>query len=135
MDEDIRWKQRLENYKKSLAYLAKIVDCAKTRELTGIEQLGIIKAFELTFELAWNVMKDFLTTKGITGIIGSKDSVRFAFQNGLIADGQLWMAMINDRNQTTHTYEEALAELIGKHIIEQYYDEFSAFAAKMEQLH
>jgi nucleotidyltransferase substrate binding protein (TIGR01987 family) len=134
MDEDIRWKQRFSNYKKALLRLAPIVECAKTRKLNSIELLGIIKAFELCFELAWNVMKDYLLMKGIMNIIGSKDSIRNAFQNGLITDGQIWMSMIDDRNQATHTYQEELAETISKNIIELYYAQFLVFENTMEKI-
>jgi hypothetical protein len=41
---------------------------------------------------------------------------------------------MDDRNQTTHVYDEVLSELIGSHIADRYNDEFLAFAAKMEQL-
>ncbi|GMO69539.1 MAG: nucleotidyltransferase substrate binding protein [Treponemataceae bacterium] len=134
MDNDIRWKQRFANYKKALSHLSAIVEYAKMQKLNDIEQLGIVKAFELSFELSWNVMKDYLSAQGINGIIGSKDSVRYAFQNGLIADGQVWMAMIDDRNAATHTYEEVLAQTLAHNIANIYHAELVAFAQKMEQL-
>jgi nucleotidyltransferase substrate binding protein (TIGR01987 family) len=134
MDEDIRWKQRFNNYKKALSHLNAAVDAAKTRTLSDLEQQGLVKAFEFTFELAWNVMKDFLTTQGITGIIGSRDSVRFAFKEELIGAGEIWMHMIDDRNHSSHIYDESTKESLVKHIVEAYRGEFTAFAAKMEEL-
>jgi nucleotidyltransferase substrate binding protein (TIGR01987 family) len=134
MDEDIRWRQRFNNYKKAFSHLDAAVNEAKTRGLNDLEQQGLVKAFELTFELAWNVMKDFLTMQGITGIIGSKDSVRNAFKAGIIADGLIWMRMINDRNQSTHIYDEPTKDSLVKSIVEEYHTELAAFAAKMEKL-
>ncbi|GHT83669.1 nucleotidyltransferase [Spirochaetia bacterium] len=134
MNDDIRWKQRFSNYKKALSHLTSIAEYAKTHELKDIEQLGIVKAFELSFELAWNVMKDYLNMKGILGIIGSKDSVRFAFQNELIAEGQVWMSMIDDRNKATHTYEEVLAQTLAYNIVNIYHAELIAFEQTMERL-
>ena len=132
MDEDIRWKQRFENYKKALAQLAAAVNLAEDRALSELEQQGLVKAFEFTFELSWNVMKDFLSMKGITGIIGSKDSVRQTFAEGLIPDGQVWMNMIEDRNAAAHTYDENTKDDIVLKIIQKYYAEFVAFSEKME---
>jgi nucleotidyltransferase substrate binding protein (TIGR01987 family) len=134
MTEDIRWKQRFNNYKKAFSHLDSAVNEAKTRGLSDLEQQGLVKAFELTFELAWNVMKDFLTMRGITGIIGSKDAVRTAFKEGIIADGLIWMKMINDRNEATHIYDESTKDSLVKSIVEEYHAKLAAFAVKMEEL-
>ena len=72
MNEDIRWKQRFSNYKKALAQLTKFID---EDELNELEKQGLIKAFEYTHELAWNLLKDYLQDQGIQNITGSKDSV------------------------------------------------------------
>ena len=73
MDEDIRWKQRFANYKKALLTVKNAVALAAERDLSDLEKQGLIQGFEFTFELAWNVMKDYLEEQGITGIIGRKN--------------------------------------------------------------
>jgi nucleotidyltransferase substrate binding protein (TIGR01987 family) len=105
-DSDVRWIQRFDNYKKALGRLNAAVELSNSRELTELEQQGLIKRFEYTFELAWNVMKDYLTEMGIGGIIGSKGAIRHAFKNELIREGQIWMDMIDSRNLLSHTYDE-----------------------------
>jgi nucleotidyltransferase substrate binding protein (TIGR01987 family) len=134
MDEDIRWKQRFSNYKKALATLKNAIELAASRELTDLEKQGMIKSFEFTFELAWNVMKDFLEEHGITGIIGSKDAVRHAFNKELIEDGQVWMNMIKDRNLAAHSYDEKTAEDLAASIKGNYYNLLAVFAEKMNCL-
>jgi len=134
MDEDIRWKQRFQNYGKALTTLKNAVELAESRELTDLEKQGMIQGFEFTLELAWNVMKDYLEWKGITGIIGSKDAVRQAFSNNLIEDGQVWMDMIKDRNLAAHSYDEAAAEKLAAAITGSHYRQFCAFAEKMNGL-
>ena len=134
MDEDIRWKQRFSNYKKALTTLKNAVELAAARNLTDLEKQGMIKGFEFTFELAWNVMKDFLEEHGVTGIIGSKDAVRHAFNKDLIEDGQVWMNMIKDRNLAAHSYDEKTAEDLAASITGNYYNKFAAFAEKMKSL-
>ena len=131
MDEDIRWKQRFQNYKKALATMKSAVELAATRELSDLEKQGMIQGFEFTFEMAWNVMKDYLVEEGITGIIGSKGAVRQAFNKGLIEDGEVWMEMVKGRNLSTHSYDEEIAEKLLKKIIENFYGEFDKFAEKM----
>ncbi|MFN0214430.1 MAG: nucleotidyltransferase substrate binding protein [Saprospiraceae bacterium] len=133
-NQDIRWIQRFQNYRKALARLRLAVILSQERELTDLEEQGLIQAFEFTHELAWKTMKDFLEDKGISNLIGSKDSTRNAFREGLITDGEGWMEMINSRNITSHTYNEEVAEEIAEDILEQYFDLFEAFEQKMEQL-
>ena len=134
MEEDIRWKQRFENYKKALATVKSGVELAAKRELSDLEKQGLIQGFEFTFELAWNVMKDYLQEQGITEIIGSKGSIRHAFNKGIIEEGQIWMDMIKARNVSSHTYHEETAEELIKKIIETFYDQLAVFAEKMKSL-
>jgi nucleotidyltransferase substrate binding protein (TIGR01987 family) len=131
MGEDIRWKQRFENYLKALGQLQKFIAKGKLNEL---EEQGLIQAFEFTHELAWNVMKDYFEYQGNTTITGSRDATREAFQNGLIQDGAQWMEMIKSRNQSTHTYNESTANEIRDRILNYYYDLFVSFKEKMKAL-
>jgi nucleotidyltransferase substrate binding protein (TIGR01987 family) len=134
MDEDIRWKQRFQNYKKALLTITNAVELAASRNLSDLEKQGLIQGFEFTFELAWNVMKDYLDEQGITDIIGSKNAVRHAFNKGLIEDGQVWMDMINGRNISSHTYDEETADTLVEKIINDFYAPFKEFERKIQQL-
>ena len=134
MEEDIRWKQRFSNYKKALQTMKSAVDLASGRELSDLEKQGLIQGFEFTFELAWNVMKDYLEEQGITGIIGSKNAVRQAFNKGLVNDGQIWMEMIESRNISSHSYDEEIAEKLQQKIIDIYFGQLTAFAEKMLEM-
>jgi nucleotidyltransferase substrate binding protein (TIGR01987 family) len=129
--ENIRWLRRFENYKRAFASLSRVMALASERDLNEAERQGLIKAFEFTFELAWKVMKDYLEYMGLTGIVGSKGSVRQAFQNDLITDGQIWIDMIDDRNLSSHSYDEATANALIRRITDVYYERFGAFKEKM----
>ena len=128
MTEDIRWKQRLHNFNNALRTLTEASALAQQRPLTQLEMQGLIQGFEFTHELAWNVLKDYLESKGYSGLIGSRDTTRTAFKNELIADGEVWMDMIKDRNQTTHTYNLKVAERIAQDILQRFYPAFTALA-------
>ncbi len=128
MTEDIRWKQRLHNFNNALKTLTEASALAQQRPLTQLEMQGLIQGFEFTHELAWNVLKDYLESKGYSGLIGSRDATRTAFKNELIADGEVWMDMIKDRNQTTHTYNLKVAERIAQDILQRFYPAFVALA-------
>jgi nucleotidyltransferase substrate binding protein (TIGR01987 family) len=111
---DVRWRQRFQSFGKAFAQLAAAADLAQRRKLTDLEQLGLIQAFEFTHELAWNTLKDFLESRGATNLYGSKDATREAFAKGLIARGDEWMAMIQARNRSSHTYNEKTAPRDGR---------------------
>jgi nucleotidyltransferase substrate binding protein (TIGR01987 family) len=123
MNEDIRWKQRFNNFTRALKQLKLGIEIMQQRVLSIIEEQGVIQAFEYNHELAWNVLKDYLEYQGITGIIGSRDATREAFKGGLIENGEIWMDMIKSRNLSTHTYNEDTAQKLIK-VIPIYYQEF-----------
>ena len=122
--QDIRWQQRFNNYSKALTQLRQAVQLAAQRPLTKLEEQGLIQAFEFTHELAWNTMKDFLESRGVQNLYGSKDTTREAFKAGLIENGEAWMDMIQSRNLTSHTYNEAIAAQISAAIRNDYLPEF-----------
>ena len=89
-EQDIRWEQRFENYKKAIKKLGEAVRLDAERPLTELERQGIIQAFEYTHELAWKVMQDFFVYQGNTEIRGSRDATRQAFSVELITDGDFF---------------------------------------------
>ena len=130
---DVRWQQRFSNFRRALAQLAEAVDLSQVRELSRLERQGVIQAFEFTHELAWNVLKDYLQDQGNPDIKGSKDATRAAFKVQLIADGEAWMAMIQSRNISSHTYDERTADLLVNAVMGSYYAQFVALQTTMEK--
>jgi nucleotidyltransferase substrate binding protein (TIGR01987 family) len=119
--EDIRWLQRFANYRKALRQLDEFM---ALEPMSKFEEQGLIKAFEYTYELAWNTLKDFLSYQGLQEITGSRDAIRKAFSVGLIENGETWMKMLEGRNRTSHTYNEITAKEIANDIKATYYPLF-----------
>lgn len=107
---------------------------AAQRALTPLEQQGLIHAFEFTHELAWNVMKDYFYWQGNAAITGSRDATREVYARGLLDDGEGWMAMIKSRNQSSHTYNQSVAEAIVNAVIGHYHGLLVAFELRMRQI-
>jgi len=128
---DIRWKQRYSNYTKALARLADAVALAGERELSSLEEQGLIQAFEFTHELAWNTIKDFYHYQGESGLQGSRDATRLAASRELIENAHTWMEMIKSRNKSSHTYNEETADEITALTIESYYPEFEQLKKRL----
>ncbi len=129
--QDIRWHQRFSNYRKALSQLKKFITKG---ELSELEEQGLIKAFEYTYELAWVTLKDYMEYQGISNIIGSRDTIREAFANNLIRDGETWMKMITSRNLTSHSYNEATADEIAEAIFDNYFYLFEELESTLESL-
>jgi nucleotidyltransferase substrate binding protein (TIGR01987 family) len=130
MAEDVRWQQRFSNYRRALEQLEGFFEPPTLNER---EQQGLIKAFEYTFELAWNTLRDLLRSQGNADLLGFRDTLREAFRLGLIADGEAWMLMIQDRNLTSHTYNRSTATEIEAHIREAYLPCFQALRTRLDQ--
>jgi nucleotidyltransferase substrate binding protein (TIGR01987 family) len=128
-----RWIQRFDNYVSVLQHLEDFVAIKESRSLSVAEEFAVIKAFELTFELAWNVLKDFLTEKGHSEMYGSRDVIRNALRVDLIENGEVWFEMIKSRNSATHAYDEAKAEKISFDVSNEYIAEFRKFKVQFER--
>lgn len=134
MEQDVRWKQRFQNYCKAFAVFESAVETAKSRALSELEKQGLIQSFEFTQELSWKTLKDFLEYKGADSeIVGSKDAVRKAFAAGIIENGDVWMDMIASRNVSSHTYNNETADEILEKCLNVYYDAFKSLKNRLEK--
>ncbi len=110
-NKDIRWKQRFQNFDKAYLLLERTL---KIENPSEAEKGGVIQFYEMAFELAWKLMKDYLDEQGFT-VQSPREAIKQAFQSGIIEDGHIWIDALEDRNLTTHTYDEEIAtEVVSK---------------------
>ncbi len=133
-NQDIRWKQRFEHFVNTFKQLKNAKEIKLERAFTELELQGVIQAFEVTQELSWKVMKDFLEEQGKTDLFGSKNAVKEAFNVGIISKGDVWFDMIKSRNLTSHIYEQSEILSILEVILNDYISVFSDFETKMKSL-
>lgn len=110
MNSDLRWVQRFQNFDDALKTFARVFDRYRAAPEDEVIQIALIQAFEFTFEIAWKTMKDFLEYEGYSGIGNSKQTVRVAFQAGLMTDAEGWMAAIARHNMTSHVYNAVVLQ-------------------------
>ena len=91
--QDIRWKQRFQNFDKAFLRLSKAMQ--------------IIRKEPDNFLLQ-------------------------AFQSGYIQEGDLWLQALNDRNLTTHTYDEETALSVANNIQTSYFHLLKALHTWLE---
>lgn len=117
--QDIRWKQRFENLQAAFKNLSNTVNANSNKADDIIIELALIKSFEITFELSWKTMKDYLIYSG-TDVNSPREVIKQAFANNIIEDGQLWINMLSEKNLMNYVYDEHKAEKYVKLICIKY---------------
>ena len=87
-NHDVRWKQRFDNLSKALKHLE---DALEIINPDIIQKAGIIQFLEMSFELSWNMFKDYLEDQGFVEIKSPRAALKKAFEMGLIGNGHKWM--------------------------------------------
>ncbi|MDA0242162.1 MAG: nucleotidyltransferase substrate binding protein [Chloroflexi bacterium] len=119
---DIRWRQRFQNFAQSLTHLEQAV---RIPAPDIVQRAGLIQFFEVTFELSWKLLKDYLEEQGFIGLKSPREVLKKAFEVELISEGHQWLQLLQDRNLTSHTYNEAIAREVEGLIRETYYPLFN----------
>lgn len=91
-----------------------------------------IKRFELTVELAWKSIQACLREKGVA-CRSPKECLQGAFSVGLLQDDPQWIQMIDDRNETVHTYDEEFADEVYERL-PQYLKPFRALEKSLRAM-
>ena len=117
-NQDIRWKQRFQNFSKALDYLDTAL---KIENPDIIQKAGTIQFFEMSFELSWNLVKDYLEEQGFVDVKSPRTALKKAFEIGIIENGHDWMDLIIDRNLIAHTYDEQKATEMKLLILNKYF--------------
>ncbi len=93
---------------------------------------GTIQRFEFCTELAWKTMREYLLDQGFSDINSPKAVIKQAFAFGMIRDQQAWIDLLNDRNLTSHVYEEETAKVIFERIETRHLSLFDEVLAYMK---
>ena len=95
-----------------------------------------IQRFEFTFEVVWKTLKLFLERQGYE-CGGPRPTLKKAFAEGLIPtaeEADIWLRMLEDRNLTSHAYDQALAASIHAHIVGEYAALLGTMAGRIQSL-
>ena len=105
--DEIRWLQRLDSFEQALANLT--TACEQER-LNELERAGLIKNFEICFELSWKVLKDFLFFQGYNEV-SPRAVIRKSFEMELIGERncETLLEALDRRNLLSHTYRKRTA--------------------------
>ncbi len=132
-NEDMRWIQRFNNYRKALARLGEAVALAEERELSDLEQQGLIQGFEFTFDLAWKTLQDYLRHHNRPNNNGGPSVIiTQALEDGIIEGEDEWKAMKKSRDLTSHSYDGETADDIAENILDTYHSLFIQLETRLQ---
>lgn len=92
---------------------------------------GAIQRFEFCVELAWKALREHLLAQGYANINSPKSVMKQAYADGLLSEETVWLQILNDRNLTSHIYDEAAAEEIYQRIAGSYCALLRSLAEKL----
>lgn len=110
--------ENLKKLEKALRALKVMVEKPMDEDRSNID--AAIQRFEFCVELFWKTLKHILAEKGVD-VRYPRDTLQEAFAGKLISQESVWLSMLQDRNLTSHTYNEELADEIYNHIVNTYY--------------
>ena len=106
---------KLRNLLRLLNTALSRLDLALAQPVNEFVRDSSIQRFEFTFELFWKSLKAYAEESGLEAF-SPRDSIRITFQLGVIQESPEWFRMLEDRNLTSHTYNEATADSIYSHL-------------------
>ena len=100
---------------------------------TNRDRAGIIQAFEFTYELAWKTFQKLAQDEGLHAA-SPRQAFASALQIGLVPpeEESVWIAMMQDRNLTSHTYHESLATEIVQRVQSTYCPALKAVVTRLQ---
>jgi nucleotidyltransferase substrate binding protein (TIGR01987 family) len=103
---------KLESQIKQFAAALTRLKEALSAQKTEMVRDSAIQRFEFTLDLGWKALKTYLEEK--KGVIAAspKECFREAFRQGVIGYEEVWLKLVDMRNETVHTYNEETAEKI-----------------------
>ena len=135
-DQDIRWKQRFQNYEKAFGRLSRAIEVVRATPDDDLLQSGLVRTYEYTFELAWKTLKDYLEVEGFL-LRSPRETIRQGFQSGYITNAEDWLQALADRNLTVHIYDDEVIARVLRDIFERYFfilqEFYHTFKAKVNE--
>ena len=122
--------EKFEDFKSALKRLEEGISIEPDKDII---MDGAIQRFEFVFELSWKLMREYLKYTGLE-INNPRGVIKYAYQNGVIEDGDKWLKMLSDRNMTSHLYNQKMAWEIYQNIKFEYVELFRKLLLKFEEI-
>lgn len=127
-----RLEERIENFNRAFIIYQDAVK-AYNKDIV-LTHMALIQSFEVCFELAWKVVKDYLNQEGVMVYL-PRQVIKEAFNNEVVTTGQLWIDMLEARNTSSHEYNMEKINNLLHEISTSYFEEISRFSKQIEEFH
>lgn len=114
-----RWNERMSDLFNAIERLKEAIGDYEEYKLDSLKD-SVIQRFEFSLELSWKAIKRYLNSEGVIEATTPKQTIREAYLQGIIGNGEIWMNMLDDRNITSHTYDKKIADKIFENIVKEY---------------
>jgi nucleotidyltransferase substrate binding protein (TIGR01987 family) len=128
---------KIEQLEKAFENLKIIIDAYEKEEDRIIKdglRDSIIQRFEFVTELSWKLMKKYLDENLVLEVYSPRSVIKESYKQDLIENGELWLDILEDRNLTSHTYDENTANRIKDNIVNKYVLEFEKFIKRIKEV-
>ncbi len=125
-----RMLQKREDLKNALVRLDESL-AAYDETPTSVVRDGAIQRFEFCTELAWKAARAYLLDQGHTELNSPKSVLRQAYADGLVSDQAGWLKLLEDRNLTSHMYDDEVAAAVFERIRTAHRPLFHALYARL----
>ncbi len=124
--------KKYENYIENLKVLSRAGDENLENEFITS---GIIDKFYVQFELGWKVLKELLQYEGanVAATGSPREILKEAYKIYDFIDEDVWLEMLNERNNTSHIYDSSAAKILVEHILEKYIPEFEHLQTEIDE--
>lgn len=125
-----RFRQKFENFQKAYMSFERISK-EHLKQKTEMSEMALIQAFEFTFEVSWKMLKSYLEFEAII-TKSPRESIKHAFQQEVIEEGEVWLKAIEVRNETVHTYDDNVRHKASEFIANEFLSEVKKLYIKMK---
>ncbi len=128
-----RLDERIENFNKAFGILTEAKNEYISDKTKVLNHMALIQSYEVCFELAWKVLKDYLAENGILVYL-PKEVIKEAFNKRVIENSQLWINMLDSKNAISHEYKMDKVNIILENISSVFYNELNNFSKWLDNI-
>ena len=125
-------EDRFNQYKNVVEKLEEVIEIYNDNNSRIIVD-AMIQRFEFCVELSWKLLKDYLSSENVGDFNSPRSVMKESYKMGLITEGELWLDMLEDRNLTSHTYDEIVANKVRDNILNTHYTLLKKLKETMEE--
>jgi nucleotidyltransferase substrate binding protein (TIGR01987 family) len=106
--------KKLEQTQNDFTNALRALEEAVLEATSDLEIDGAIQRFEFTYELFWKLLRAYLQQQGII-VNTPKECFKEAYKLGILQDEETALKIVDDRNLTTHLYDQVTSrEVFGR---------------------